>query len=256
MGDIRICNDVAMALDPVLMAQACGIEPDEKQAAFLRSRSPRSLLCCSRQWGKSFCAGLAALHVAVYEAPALVVVVSPSLQQSTECYRTINALRERLPGAPDTVQESLTRMQLTNGSRIISLPGTEKTVRGYSGASLIVVDEASRVDDLLVSAVMPMLATVEHGRFVALSTPAGRRGFFFEQWTQGGDGWERISVPASQCPRISPAFLEEQRRTLGPLLYSQEYECSFVDSGSSAFSSTLIAQALSLDFEPFFDGVA
>jgi hypothetical protein len=249
---ISLANDFAQACDPVVMAHACGIEPDELQAAFLRSRATRSLLCCSRQWGKSFCAALASLHCAIYEAPALVVVVSPSLQQSTELYRKINELRSKLPGAPETVQESLTRMQMTNGSRIISLPGTEKTVRGYSGASLIVVDEASRVDDALVSAVMPMLATVENGRFVALSTPAGRRGFFFEQWTQGGDGWERISVPASQCPRISPVFLEEQRRTLGPLLYSQEYECQFIDSGSSAFSSTLIEQALSLDFPAFF----
>jgi hypothetical protein len=252
MGEISLANDFAMACDPVLLAHACGIAPDEKQAAFLRSRSTRSLLCCTRQWGKSFCAALSALHTAIYEAPALVVVVSPSLQQSTELYRKISELREKLPGAPETVQESLTRMQLTNGSRIVSLPGTEKTVRGYSGASLIVVDEASRVDDTLVSAVMPMLATVANGRFVALSTPAGRRGFFFEQWTQGGDGWERISVPASQCPRISPAFLEEQRRTLGPLLYSQEYECQFIDSGASAFSSLLLEQAMTLDFPIFF----
>jgi hypothetical protein len=255
MADALV-DDIATAMDPVALAHACGIEPDEMQTQFLRSASPRALLCCSRQWGKSFCAALSALHTAVYSAPALVVVVSPSLQQSTELYRKISELLAKLPGAPKTVQESLTRMQLTNGSRIISLPGTEKTIRGYSGASLVIVDEASRVDDALIGGVMPMLATVKNGRFVALSTPAGKRGFFHQQWTQGGDGWDRISVPASMCSRISPEFLEEQRRTLGPLLYSQEYECTFIDSGDNAFNSDLIRAAMTLEFEPFFPRIS
>jgi hypothetical protein len=248
---ITLGRDFAMALDPVLMARACGIEPDEKQAEFLRSTAPRALLCCTRQWGKSFCAALAALHVAVYQAPALIVVVSPSLQQSTELYRKISELLGKLPGAPKTTLESLTRMTLTNGSRIISLPGTEKTVRGYSGASLVIVDEASRVEESLIGGIMPMLATVKGGRFVALSTPAGRRGFFFEQWQNGGDAWQRISVPASMCRRISPEFLEEQRRTLGQLMFEQEYCCMFHDSGDSAFNTSLIERALTNEFDLF-----
>jgi hypothetical protein len=62
-----IGRDFAFALDPVLMAKAVGIAPDEKQAEFLRSTAPRALLCCTRQWGKSTFAGLAALHTAVYQ---------------------------------------------------------------------------------------------------------------------------------------------------------------------------------------------
>ena len=248
---VSLAQDFAMGADPVLMAQACGIEPDEKQAEFLRSTAPRALLCCTRQWGKSFCAALAALHTAVYQAPALIVVVSPSLQQSTELYRKISEFLARLPGAPKTTLESLTRMTLENGSRIISLPGTEKTIRGYSGASLVIVDEASRVDEALIAGVMPMLATVKNGRFVALSTPAGKRGFFYEKWTEGGDGWERISVPASMCKRISQEFLDEQRRTLGTLMFEQEYFCMFHDSGDSAFSTALIELALRDDFDVF-----
>jgi hypothetical protein len=44
----------------------------------------------------------------------------------------------------------------------------------------------------LLAAVRPMLATT-NGRFFALSTPAGKRGFFYEAWARG-EGWERISV--------------------------------------------------------------
>ena len=112
------------------------------------------------------------------------------------------------------------------------------------------MDEAARVPDELVASVRPMLATVEHGRFFALTTPAGKRGFFYEQWIRG-ENWERIKVTADECPRIKPEFLAAERETLGPLVYEQEYQCVFHDAETSAFASELIEAALVDDFEPF-----
>jgi hypothetical protein len=61
-------------------------------------------------------------------------------------------------------------LELANGTRIITLPCTEKTIRGYSNVSLLVIDEASRVEDVLLYAVRPMLA-VSKGTIVdALDT--------------------------------------------------------------------------------------
>ena len=77
-------------------------------------------------------------------------------------------------------------MELINGSRIEALPGTEKTIRGFSGVDLLIVDEAARVADELYYAVRPMLA-VSGGRLMMLSTPFGKRGVFYEEWT-GGKG--------------------------------------------------------------------
>jgi hypothetical protein len=34
-----------------------------------------------------------------------------------------------------------------------------------------------------------------------MSTPNGKRGFFWDEWDHGGEEWERISVPATECPR-------------------------------------------------------
>ena len=103
----------------------------------------------------------------------------------------------------------------------MALPGTEKTVRSYSGVRLLVVDEASRVDDALYGSVRPMLA-VSQGRLVALTTPWGKRGWFYRAWSEGGADWERHRVPATDCPRISPAFLEEERRS--GAVTEQEYQ--------------------------------
>jgi hypothetical protein len=44
-----------------------------------------------------------------------------------------------------------------------------------------------------------------------MSTPCGKRGFFWEEWDQGTEDWERISVKAPDCPRISKGVLDEAR---------------------------------------------
>ena len=78
-----------------------------------------------------------------------------------------------------------------NGSRIVGLPGNEATVRGFSAVALMLVDEASRVSDDLYRAIRPMLA-VSDGTLWLMSTPFGKRGFFYEAWANGGDTWERV----------------------------------------------------------------
>jgi hypothetical protein len=249
-AQVSLRRDFARALDPHLLAQDCGIEPDEIQSRLLTSSSRRILLNCCRQWGKSTTTALVALHAALYQAPAMIILISPSQQQSGELFRKMHGFWSRLAGAPKADQESLTRMSLANGSRIISLPGSERTTRGYSAATLVVMDEASRVPDELLSAVRPMLATTR-GRFIALSTPAGKRGWFYESWSNG-EGWEKIPVRADQCPRISAEFLAEERESLGPLRYAEEYECQFLDSQTTIFSADLLQRALTDDFKPFF----
>ena len=53
---------------------------------------------------------------------------------------------------------------LSNGSRIAGpLPGTERTVRGFSAVSLLVIDEAARVEDAMYQALRPMLAVFSSG---------------------------------------------------------------------------------------------
>jgi hypothetical protein len=109
---------------------------------------------------------------------------------------------------------------------VVSLPCLADTVRGYAGVHLLVIDEAARVPDDLYRTVRPMLAA-SGGRLICMSTPHGKRGFFYHAWAEGGTDWTRIEVAASQIPRIQPEFLAEERRCLGEWWYRQEYECSF-----------------------------
>src|SRR5258706_941383 len=129
--------------------------------------------------------------------------------------RTIMIFPSKLKGARELVGESFLKAEFTNGSRIIALPGTERTIRGLAGVAVVIIDEAARCDDALIAAVRPMLATKANGRLLALSTPAGKRGFFFKDWTDPSSDWTRVRVGVSECPRISQAFLDEELRQLG-----------------------------------------
>ncbi len=232
-------TELRMALDPVLFAERLGLSPDDWQADLLRSDSRRVLLNCSRQAGKSTVSAVLALHRALYYPDSLILVLAPSERQSKELFSKILDFYRALGKiAPKDALRKL-GLVLSNGSRVEALPGTEKTVRGFSGASLLVVDEASRIDDSLYFAVRPMLA-VSGGTLMMLSTPYGRRGIFYEEWTNG-EGWQRYEILASECPRISPEFLEEERRALPARIYRQEYCCSFEETEDAVFTTDEIS---------------
>jgi hypothetical protein len=132
----------------------------------------------------------------------------------------------------------------------VTLPGTDKTIRGFSGAALLIVDEAARVEDALYFAVRPMLA-VSGGSLVMLSTPLGKRGVFYREWT-GGEGWERYQVKATDCPRIPSTFLEEEKRSMPATWFAQEYECSFVEAEGAVFAHDDVMAALDSRIRPLF----
>lgn len=240
-------QDLVMALDPVELARVAGVEPDPWQVRLLRSSARRVLLNCSRQAGKSTMAATLAVHTAVYEADSLVLLLSPSLRQSQELFKKALAAYEGIGGPVPSTTQSALRLELENGSRIVSLPGKQDTVRGFSGVRLLIVDEASRVSGDLYFAIRPMLA-VSGGRLLALSTPFGTRGWWYEAW-RSDEPWERYEVPASQCPRITPEFLAEERRAMGEWWFAQEYECQFLDAETQPFGREDIERAFEEEVE-------
>jgi hypothetical protein len=248
-----LVGDLLAAADPVALARRVGVEPDEWQAQVLRSQSKRLLLLCSRQSGKSTVSAVAALHAAVYQPGSLVLIFAPSQRQAVELFRTVTRMYRALgrPVAPE--QENTLSLSLENGSRLVALPGDERTVRGYSNAKLMIIDEAARVPDELYRSVRPMLA-VSGGRLMALSTPFGRRGWFYEAATDERSGFEVTRVTAEQCPRITPGFLAEERTTQGDWLWRQEYGCEFVAANSSYFDAGDLAALLNPDIPPLFPG--
>jgi hypothetical protein len=196
-----------------------------------------------------------AFHQAIYHAGSLILLLAPALRQSQELFRKLRLVLNNLPSCPvSVVEESALRLEFGNGSRIVCLPGKEATIRGFSGVSLLVVDEAARVADVLYNAIRPMLA-VSGGKIVLLSTPFGKRGFFFNEWNEGGAAWHRAKITAYDCPRIPKDWLEKERRTIGDYWFGQEYLVEFRDSVDQIFSSEDIERALDHTITPLFGSI-
>ena len=242
-------NQPPPTLTVSVFARNLGFEPDALQAAVLDSTAKRGILNCTRQWGKSTVLALKAVHRAFTVAGSFTLVASPSSRQSGEFLRKAAGFLATLKIKRRGDGYNACSLLLPNGSRIVGTPGTEGNVRGFSAVSLLLIDEASRVTDAMYKSLRPMLA-VGNGDLWLMSTPYGKRGFFYEAWAHG-DAWERHTVPATGCPRIPAHFLEEERGAMGQAWFGQEYLCEFIDDGNGWFSRSVVEAALT-NYPPLF----
>jgi len=245
----------APALDAHTLAAYAGFTLDDWQRAVLLSDAHQLIILACRQAGKSSVSSIRALHRALYTPASLVLLLAPSYRQSKDLFRKVKDALAALPFSAPLASESALELEFTNLSRIVALPGKEATIRGFSGVSLLIVDEASRVADELYQAVRPMLA-VSGGDIVLLSTPFGKRGFFFHEWAEGGVAWHRTKVTAYDCPRIPREWLEQERQSIGDWWFRQEYLVEFVESIDSVFAYDDIQRALDPTVKPLFEVAA
>lgn len=207
---------------------AVGHRPDAWQERVLRATEKKICLVASRQGGKSTVSACLALYEALMRPPAMVLVISPSDRQSAELLKKCKSMLRKLPFRVKLRSEAQRSLETAEGSRIVSLPSSEHTIRGFSAVTLLIEDEAGDVSDELFTATRPMLI-VSGGRHMLLGTPKGRRGHFFDiaEGALKDDDWLRISVPAQDIARISKEELAAEKRRLVDT-YPQEYECSFL----------------------------
>jgi hypothetical protein len=266
---------------------ALGITADPWQRQLIESSATQTLVLASRQTGKSSASAACALTEALLNPPAEVLIISRAQRQSAEVLRKCREFYRGLQGervrrrrwrpasvAPEVEavklrgiredEEAITDAQLSmefeNGSRIISLPGSPDTIVGYSAISLLILDEAARIKDDLYALVRPMLA-VSGGRLIALSTPFGRRGWFWEAWERCDQArlrglpepWQRFRITAEECPRISAEFLAEERLAIGERWFRQEYLVAFVDTVDAVFRTEDILAMLGSTEKPLLE---
>jgi hypothetical protein len=209
----------------VRLMRSFRLEPDPWQIEVLEGNHPQLLLNCCRQAGKSTTVAILALTEVLSKPASKILIVSKTHRQSMEVFQILRDFYARLKSP---LKQRLTRSELVldNQNRIVCLPCKEETIRGYSGITLLIIDEAARVPDDLYKAARPMLVA-SGGRMICMSTPCGKRGFFYDCWANGGDDWHRIEIPATKVSHIDPDRLERNRRAMGESWYRQEFCCSF-----------------------------
>jgi Terminase large subunit, T4likevirus-type, N-terminal len=227
--------------DPVEFAMSVGITPDPWQVEVLASKHPRKILCCGRQTGKSTVGAILTVHKALTRPGSTVLVVAPGERQAKLLFSKALSLYRQAGYPLPAHSERRTGLELSNGSIIEALPAVERTTRGYS-VDLLLCDEAAAIPDMDYHGILPALIATQ-GEQVLLSTPRGKRGFFFELW-HSDDDWQRVMVRSNEVSRISFGALEIFRSTMPEEFFRQEFYCEWLDTEGSLFSYADVEAAL------------
>lgn len=261
--------------------------PHDVQEQAFESQARQQLWLWHRQSGKSSAAAAMAWEQANNVPNSLTLLLSRTQRQSGELFRKVKNFHRASSVPIQLVRETELSLETEHQSRIISLPANPDTVLGYSAPDLIVIDEAARCPDQLFYAIRPMLA-VTQGRVILLSTPWGKRGFFFHVWENDTDAqeksldlatvqalladlgmtvtaedlaeepsaesyvWHRTLLPAPKNPRLSKRFLANERREVPDLIFRSEWMVEFTDPEGSVFSYEDVMAMLSDDIVPLW----
>jgi hypothetical protein len=233
---MTLAADLRLALDPAaLFREAFGLDVLPWQRDYLREERSTVLLK-GRQVGASLSAAGLAIHAVRCSSDVNAIIVSPSLKQSTEITTRARAGLRNL--GVRLTQDSTSTLRLANGSRIVSLPGTARSVRGWT-AALLILDEAAYIEPATWTAARALVAT--GGRLVVQSTPAAAFGDFHALATGDDPDWARLTVRSDEVATISPDFLDAERRAMTPDAYAAEYLCEFGKVGASLFTADMLA---------------
>ena len=214
--------------DPVTFIQdAIGMTLDPWQREVIESTEKRVLMPCARQVGKSQTAANLCAYRAVAEPGINILLISPSLRQSRLLFDKVESVLMKSVNPKVTFDiHTRTHLQLSNGSSIHALPGTNADlVRGHT-SQFVIIEESCFISPTVFEVIFPMLGTT-NGTIVQLSTPNGPQGVFWNSWVNEED-WHKVKVFAEDCPRISAEFLEEAFAKLGDYRARQEYGLEFL----------------------------
>lgn len=243
--DKRLLIKRCLSTDPIQTILSLNrLIADPWQERALRSEARRLLMITPRQSGKSTVAAIIALAASTIPG-GLAVACAPTMRQSGELLRAVRVLHKPLEEIHRIRNESVLRLEFTNGGRVVAIPGTETTVRGLAGAAVVVLDETACLPtaDLYFS-LSPMVA-VSGGRIIILSTPRQPGSWFHKLWTDDND-FDKIHISYEDCPRLNPKFLESERLSMPKAVFDREYRAVFVDqeNSDSPFNPDLFRRAI------------
>ncbi len=236
---------------------------DPWQVEVVKSVHPENHVLVHRQGGKSRIIGIKASIVALTEPGSLILNISRSWRQSLELARKI---RESLTLYQQSLQkqhesfnvelglltDTKSEFELPNGSRIVSLPPNEETIRGYSKPRLVIMDEASRIPDDVYLCLRPMRLASPNWELWLISTPFGQRGFFYQESRNPEiKKYKHTVTDALKAGRVSQQFIDEESRK-GDIYFRQEFQCEFLSNMQSLFNRKELEDLLS-DGEPLME---
>lgn len=228
---------------------------------FVKKEHRYSVVVCSRGWGKSYLAAVAAVN-AVWELMRLhpkvpnknVYIVAPTYNQVVDIYFPLIAYELGMSDYCKRMSKDAGKFWFPNNVelRLVSYEAIER-LRGH-GAYLVVMDEVSSwskgsgLKDAWQDIIQPCIATrwspkraaavgaTSAGRALVISTPKGYN-FLYDMYNfrEGNTYWKSYHYDYKSSPYLDVAEIEQAENDMDPLSFNREYKASFEESGNNVF---------------------
>lgn len=163
--------------------------------------------------------------------------IAPTYKDTEPGWLPLRAIADELPDVE--VRETDRTIRFPNGGAVMVRSADDPHERGLRGHALdlVVLDEAAQFQypDAWTHAIRPALSD-RGGRALIISTPRGYN-WFHDLYLQAEklDDWAAWQLPTVTNPLFDPDELDDARRELGPLAYSQEFLAEFIQAGGNRY---------------------
>lgn len=242
-------RDLLRALgDPVRFAEVlCGAQLWDHQVKVARSNARYRVICSGRQAGKSRLLAVLALFQGFTKPGSLTLVVSAGETAAKRLLEEIASLATSDYLSPSVVEDNQTILVLSNGSRIMSVPASQKQIRGWP-VDLLILDEAGFIPNEIWRASEPAIIARPGSRVILCSSPwGGPEDFFRQLWQRGTDSpdamYESWHWPSSISPMVDDKLLEEIRKRETSDYFSREFLAEWQDEYGAYLTEAEISGA-------------
>ncbi|KKM76406.1 hypothetical protein LCGC14_1380490 [marine sediment metagenome] len=217
---------------------------DPWQAKLLATKKD-VVITSGRQCGKSTATSILAGRTALEIPNSFILIGAYVIEQAQLIFQKVHEYIKAK--AKDEIEKpaTLNYLELKNGSKIYCRPigDTGAGMRGFT-ATMLIIDEAAFIPDRAWEAIEPVIS-VSKGRTILLSTPQGKRGFFYKATVN--KNYTQIQVSARDCPRHTKTFLDQKQSEMSPIAFATEYLGEFIDDYNRKFSEDWIKLVCTID---------
>jgi len=220
----------------------------DHQLDIARSQARYRVVCAGRQVGKSTVLSTLALFEAVTRRNITVLLVSAGEVASRRLLEECTALAVESSLGGSVLDDSKSLLSFSNGSRIISVPASQRQIRGWP-VDVLILDEAGFIDQDIWRAAEPAIIARPGSKVILTSTPWGDSTHFFRAlWNRGMDSPdENVTAwhwPSSVSPLVDDVLLEQIRQRESSEYFKREFLAEWTDSAGAYFSEAEIMDAV------------
>lgn len=192
-------------------------------------------MVCGRQIGKTLLLINMLLYYGINHSRTTLLWVSPYYSMAV---KVLSQILDAIEFTPITKEANKSEkiISLVNGSRIYFRSAEKpETIRGLS-IDYAFLDEAQDIsDDAFNKAILPTL-TAKGKKCLIAGTPKNKN-WFYQYFQRNEENYNSYTAPSSISPFVSEEFLEEQKLSLPPAIFEQEFEAKWQEGDGEVFTN-------------------